>query len=181
MISAHHSLIRSKVIWFSHNEQHGRCRSVLVNLSSTCVILHSHTHKHTKAHVRTADLLFTIDPPICTDAHEHRSKNRKLHTQAHSAPKWVQLTDRGERGAAMQRQGPYTGLHVHCLGIITSNLCAQWFWQAQGRAITAWCRQEWLRWTMTRQWLLLCTSDSHHTKNIQIYTDNQGGSSCQTC
>lgn len=147
---------------FPINEQHGRC--------PTCVmLLPPHTHIHTQTHV---------DPPICTDAHEHRSKNRQPHTQAHSAPKWVQLTDRGERGAVMQRQGPYTGLHVRCLGIITSNSYAQWFWQAQGRAITAWCRQEWLCCAMTRQWLLLCTSDSHHTNNVQIYTDNQGGSSC---
>ncbi len=87
---------------------------------------------HLQTHLQTADHLFTVDPPPCTDAQEHRGKYWRLHTQAHFALKWVQLTNRGEGGAVMQRQGPHTGLHVHCLGIITSNSSAQWFWQAQG-------------------------------------------------
>lgn len=40
----------------------------------------------------------------------------------HARPNESKLADCGEGCAVMQRKGPYTGLHVHCLGIITSNL-----------------------------------------------------------
>lgn len=123
-------------------------------------------------------LIFYSPSSLRYDAHIHAGAG--AYTQVHSAPKWVQLSERGERGAVMQRRGPQTGPHVHCLGIITSNSHAHWFWQAQGRTITGGCRQEWLCWTMTRQWLLLCTGDSCPTNNIQICTDDQRGSSCQT-
>lgn len=136
----------------------------------------THKHKHTYG------LLIFNSPSNLQYAQMHRSTKAQTdcYIHKHIAPKWAPLTDRGEGGAVMQRQGPYTGLHAHCLGIITSNSYAQWFWQAQGWATTAWCGQEWLCWTMTTQWLLLCTSDSHHTNNSQIHADNQGGSSCET-
>lgn len=110
-----------------------------------------------------------------------KAKEPDSYAHKHLALQWALLTDCGEGGAVMQRQGPETGHHAHSLGIIASNPYAHWFWQAQGWAITACCGQEWLCWTMTTRWLLLCTSDSHHTNNSQTQADNQGGSSYQTC
>lgn len=143
-----------------------RSRNLLVHLSSTCVTWHSPTptHKHTYG------LLGFNSPSNIQYAHMHRSTKAKepdSYVHKHLALQWAPLTDCGEGGAVMQRQGPDTGLHAHSLGIIASNPHAHWFWQAQGWAITACCGLERLCWTMTTQWLLLCTSDSHHTNNSQ--------------
>lgn len=158
----------SKVIWFSHNFKRSAAACCL-HLGSTCVMLHLPPRTNTHTDCRASIHHQTFNMHRCAAAQKQRPDS---YMHKHIALKWAPLTDRGEGGAVTQRQGPYTGLHAHCLGIITSNSYAQWFWQAQGWAITAWRRQEWLCWAVTTKWLLLCTSDSHHTDNSPIHTDN---------
>lgn len=108
-----------------------------------CPPPHPNTHKHMHR------LLIFNSPSNLQHAQMHSGTTAKTCMHEHIALKWAPLTVCGEGVAVMQRQGPYTGLHAHCLGIITSNSNAQWFWQAQGWAITAWRGQEWLCWAMT--------------------------------